>query len=91
MDKETRDFTRKVIIASLIIGIAYLLFGDLSIFGSYESFTNFLMNHILSEDGFTTGFTDILYLIPALIYVLYYISYRISCKLYLKGGEHYDR
>ena len=83
---------RSVIITMIVFaGMVYLLFGDLSIFGSYESFTNFLMNHILSEDGFTTGFTDILYLIPALIYVLYYISYRISCKLYLKGGEHYDR
>lgn len=83
---------RSVIITLIVfIGIAYLLFGDLSIFGSYESFMNFIMNHIFNENGFTTEFTDILYLIPALIYILYYISYRISCKLYLKGGENYDR
>ena len=31
MDKETRDFTRKVIIASLIIGIAYLMVSHFSL------------------------------------------------------------
>lgn len=83
---------RSVLITLIVFaGMVYLLFGDLSIFGSYESFTNFMMNHIFNENGFTTGFTDILYLLPAVIYILYYISYRISCKLYLKGGEHYDR
>ncbi|MBQ3692346.1 MAG: ABC-2 transporter permease [Clostridia bacterium] len=83
---------RSVIITVIVFaGMVYFLFGDLSIFGSYEDFTNFLMNHIFSQNGFTTGFTDILYLLPALIYILYYLSYKISCKLYLKGGENYDR
>ncbi len=83
---------RSVLIALIMFaGLVYALFGDLTIFGSYERFTNFLMNHVLSENGFSQGFSDLIHLVPILIYSLYYLSYRISCKLYLKGGEHYDR
>lgn len=83
---------RSVIITLIIfVGMVYALFGDLSIFGSYDRFANFLMNHVFSENGFSQGITDMIQLVPALVYVLYYISYRISCKLYMKGGKHYGR
>ena len=78
---------RMVCIALLTFGVTiYLLFGDLSIFGSLDSFLNF-MKELAQKDGFIYT----LRLTPVLCLILYYLSYRISCCFYLKGGAYYDK
>ncbi len=77
---------RMVLIGAVTMGlIVYGLFGDLSVFGSLESFLKWMKDFLTDESS------TILRLTPAVTWVLYYLSYRISCRLYLKGGEYYDK
>lgn len=74
-------------IAALFIVIVYLLFGNLSYFGSLEDFFAWLDN--LLQNGFPDSMMLITSLFPYLAVLLYYLSYKISCKMYLKGVETY--
>ncbi len=68
----------------------YLLFGDLSVFGSFDAFYEKIMNFLNSENT-----SDWIYFgIGLFMWIamgLYYLSYQLSCKFYLKGAEHYAR
>ncbi len=66
-------------------GAAYLCFGDLSIFGDPVRLVFWLKD--LAQDNSNY----FLLLTPPVTLILYYISYRISCKVYLNGGEHYEK
>lgn len=74
-----------LIMLVVFIFIVYGLFGDLSVFGSLEGFIKWLKDYLTDDTSY------FLYLTPAAAWAAYFISYKISCKLYLKGGEHYDR
>ncbi|MBQ8135085.1 MAG: ABC-2 transporter permease [Clostridia bacterium] len=77
---------RMVLIGLLTMGVTiYGLFGDLSVFGSLESFLKWLNDYLTNSSSY------IFYLTPAFTWIIYYISYKISCKLYLKGGAYYDK
>ena len=64
---------------------AYLCFGDLSIFGDPVRLVFRLRDFALDNSNY------FLLLAPPVTLILYYISYRISCRVYLRGGEHYDK
>lgn len=68
-----------------LVAVVYLCFGDLSIFGSPESFIFWLRDFALDNSNY------FLLLTPPAALILYYLSYCISCKVYLRGGEHYDK
>ncbi len=83
------SYKAAVFLIALLAVIAYLLFGNLSIFSSnidafYERVLAFIGGEI----------PDSLYIImavsPYIVGILYYVSYRISVKFYLKGAENYD-
>ena len=80
------NLIRMIIIGVIAFGfVVYGLFGDLSIFGSLKDFLEW------ANDFLTKSNNYFLMLTPGATLVLYYISYRISCRLYLKGGEYYDK
>lgn len=80
----------------IIFGVAcfallvYCLFGDLSIFGSFDGFMKWFTKITAGQT-----FSDIMLLaisiMPFAVAILYYLSYRISCRLYLIGAENYDK
>lgn len=69
--------------------IVYLLFGDMSIFGSFESFMDWFT-------GFINGsiYTDVMLIavavVPIVVVIIYYLSYKLSCVLYRKGVSNYE-
>lgn len=65
--------------------IVYALFGDLSIFGSSEELL-LRAEAFLSDNG-----SYFILLTPACALTLYYLSFEISCRLYLHGGEYYEK
>ncbi len=75
-----------------IIAIAgiYFLFGDISMFGSWDDFMQFLIDVLNGKRGGTT-MTAVSALAPLVTGVLYFLSYKLSCKLYLKGVEQLDQ
>lgn len=85
------QFRSAVIAVITFAAVTYLLFGDLSIFGSYENFAAFLLKYLTDDGQPSTGVIYAMRLFPAVSLLLYYSSYKISCRLYLKGGENYDR
>lgn len=64
---------------------AYLCFGDLSIFGDPVKILFWLKDFVQDSSNY------FLLLTPPVTLILYYISYCISCRVYLRGGEHYDK
>ncbi len=77
---------RMVLIGALTIGIIiYGLFGDLSVLGSLKSFLQWMKDFLTDKSSY------FLYLTPLVTWIIYFLSYEISCKLYLKGGEYYDK
>lgn len=74
----------------LFIVFVYFLFGDMSIFGSFEDFMDCFARFVNAQN-----FTDIMLVISAIVPVaaigMYILSYKISCKLYLKGAKSYDK
>ncbi len=82
----------RMVLSGIFIGaiIIYLLFGDLSVFGTtFAEFIQFIIN--LFAGGTSSKFLNYtLRLSPAVSFVLYFISYQISCRLYMKGGKYYD-
>ncbi len=72
------------LLLALAAGI-YLCFGDLSIFGDPVKFLFWLRDFVQDSGNY------FLLLTPPVTLILYYISYCISCRVYLRGGEHYDK
>lgn len=70
--------------------IVYGLFGDISMFGTLEEFITRIAE-LIQEDKFSQGLTIFLRLKTLIVFVIYYLSYKLSCRLYLKGGEYYDK
>ncbi len=80
------NLIRMILIGAISFGfIVYGLFGDLSVFGSLKDFLEWVKDFLTKSNNY------ILMLTPAVTWILYYISYRISCRLYLKGGDYYDK
>lgn len=71
------------------VGI-YLLFGDISMFGSFDDFLQFLLDVMNGQRGGTT-LAAIMALAPFITLALYYLSYLLSCKLFLKGVEQLEQ
>ncbi|MCM1507116.1 MAG: ABC-2 transporter permease [Ruminococcus flavefaciens] len=71
----------------IIVGI-YLLFGDLSHFGSIDSFYEWLFKALGGEVKALQIFVAVL---PFVAFGAYYLSYRVSCRLYLKGAENFEK
>lgn len=69
---------------------AYYLFGDLSIFGSFEDFMEWFSN-LVNGKYFTWIMAVISVTVPIATVAIYFLSYKISCKLYLQGTENYDK
>ena len=77
---------RMIVMLVLVFGfIVYALFGDLSIFGSTEELL-LRAEEFLSDSG-----SYFILLTPAFAFLLYYLSFEISCRLYLHGGEFYEK
>ena len=77
---------RMIVMLILVFGfIVYALFGDLSIFGSTEELL-LRAEEFLSDSG-----SYFILLTPAFAFLLYYLSFEISCRLYLHGGEFYEK
>lgn len=74
----------------VFIAFIYCLFGDLSIFGTFDDFMKWFTKLMDSETIISIKRT-ISILAPIIVAVLYFLSYKISCKLYLKGTESYDK
>ena len=79
--------TIRMIVMLMIVFVfaVYGLFGDLSIFDSKEELL-LKAERFLSDKG-----SYIILLTPAVSLILYYISFEISCRLYLHGGEYYEK
>lgn len=76
----------------VMIVIIYLLFGDLSAFGSVNDMTDWLFQCLMMENNVSSD--GIMIAQAALPYgsaILYYLSYRLSCKFYQMGVETYDK
>ncbi len=73
----------------LIVGVVYALFGDLSMFGSWDGFCDKIYTMLKGEE-----MPDWLLLLsgvfPFVSIALYYMSYKLSCRLYVKGVAHYE-
>ena len=77
---------RMIVMLILVFGfIVYALFGDLSIFGTTEELL-LRAEKFLSDSG-----SYFILLTPAFAFLLYYLSFEISCRLYLHGGEFYEK
>lgn len=74
----------------ILLAAVYLLFGDLSVFGSLDSLWAFLSEVIKGE-----AFGDIAIFILSIsalgAFGLYILSYKISCRLYMKGAENFEQ
>lgn len=77
-------------LALMFLVFVYLLFGDLSIFGTFDDFLAWFTK-LLSGELFSNTRQILVALAPAFAAVLYYLSYRLSCRWYLKGCENYDK
>lgn len=74
---------------AIVISVVYALFGDLSMFGSMDDFCGMLLS--LFDSTEMSGWLQLLSgVFPFVTIALYYASYKLSCKLYLKGVEHYE-
>lgn len=73
----------------IIVGI-YLLFGDLSIFGTPEEFSMWLKS-LFENEEFIRVLTIFSGIEPMLTLGIYFLSYKLSCKLFCKGVENYER
>lgn len=82
------SYKAAVFLLALLAIIAYLLFGDLSMFKNIDAFYDRVLA-LLGGD-----IPDSLYIVmavsPYAAGILYYVSYRISVKFYLRGAENYD-
>lgn len=72
-------------------GIIYVLFGDLSAFGSMNAITDWLFRILTMEDLNSGGMIVVQAVLPYASAGFYYLSYRLSCTFYLKGVGTYDK
>ncbi|MDE6781472.1 MAG: ABC-2 transporter permease [Ruminococcus sp.] len=75
-----------LVIGVLVVGI-YLLFGDLSHFGTMDDFYEWFFK---AMDGGAKAFEIFYAILPFVSMTAFYLSYRISCRLYLKGTENFE-
>ena len=86
--KRGLDIKAKMLLAVAFAVFVYLLFGDISMFGSLDKFWEWVTNVMKDPtDTVLTVFT----VLGVLALPMFYASYRISVKLYMKGAEHYDK
>lgn len=71
----------------LAVGI-YMLFGDLSHFGSMDDFYEWFFD---AMNGGVKAFEIFYASLPYVSMTAFYLSYKISCKLYLKGAENFEK
>ncbi|MCM1495071.1 MAG: ABC-2 transporter permease [Bacteroides sp.] len=76
----------------VMLVIIYLLFGDLSAFGSLNDMTDWLFQCLMMENAISSdGLMIAQAALPYASALLYYLSYRVSCKFYQMGVETYDK
>lgn len=82
----------KAVIFVLVIAAVgiYFLFGDISMFGSWEDFMQFIIDILNGRRGGTI-LVAVSALAPFMIGLFYVLSYKISCKMYVKGVEQLDQ
>lgn len=73
-----------------MIIFVYLLFGDLSMFGTFDEFMEWYMK-LYNSNVISDILLLILALAPFAVGFMYFLSYKISCRFYLKGAESYDK
>ena len=71
------------------IVLVYALFGDLSVFSSFETLVARL-GQFLDNMNASAVFLACMIILSLVSVTMYYFSYRISCRLYTKGAEGYD-
>lgn len=71
----------------LAVGI-YMLFGDLSHFGSMDDFYEWFFD---AMNGGVKAFEIFYASLPYVSMTAFYLSYKISCRLYLKGAENFEK
>lgn len=85
------NYFRMFMTYALVLAVViYLLFGDISIFGSTEQLIMKAANFLMGENS-----SDVMLVFvcisPYVTLALYYLSYKISCSLYMKGVDVYDK
>lgn len=82
-----------IFIGVIFLVIVYLLFGDLSIFGSADEFYAKCFQFIeqIRNGELPDGIYLFLGLFPIVSFGAYIGSYFLSCKWYLKGVAHYEK
>lgn len=79
-----------MLVLFVAVGGIYFLFGDLTIFGSFDKIYDMIMNFLNMEDV-----SDWMILFLGLFVWIsmgcYYLSYKLSCRFYLKGVEYYAK
>lgn len=82
------SYKAAVFIIAFLAVIAYLLFGDISMFNNIDALYEKIIAFFNGE--IPDGLYIFMAVSPYAVGIVYYISYRISVKLYLKGAENYD-
>ncbi len=78
-----------MMVIMLAVGL-YLLFGDLSIFGTREEFLAWL-EALLQNEDFLNGLTIFTAIAPLMSLVIFYLSCKLSCRMFCKGVESYEQ
>ncbi|WP_019680364.1 ABC-2 transporter permease [Ruminococcus flavefaciens] len=78
------------LLAILIVGVVYMLFGDTSVFNNMDNFWEWLFSVLKDRKKLNTLILSIGIMTVAVL-PLYYLSYRLSVKWYLKGAENYAK
>ncbi|MGN1135918.1 MAG: ABC-2 transporter permease [Oscillospiraceae bacterium] len=74
----------------IMLAAVYLLFGDLSVFGSLDSLWEFLSG-VINGEAFGDVAIFVLSLCALGAFGLYILSFKISCRLYMKGVENFEQ
>lgn len=85
--KYGNNYRTIIFICMFFILAVYLLFGDLSIFGTFDGFMEWF-SRLLKAEAFSDCMLASALCIPGILYCL---SYKISCRMYLKGACNYDQ
>lgn len=88
--KTGNNYRLVVFFCAFFIIFVYLLFGDLSVFGTFDGFMNWITK-LISGQTFSDAVLVVIAVIPFATGILYYFSYRLSCRLYMKGVQNYDK
>lgn len=79
-----------IFFAIVFAAIVYGLFGDLSIFGTFDDFMEWF-TALYSSVNISDVTRMLTVLVPIAAAVVYFLSYKISCRLYLRGTDNYDK